>query len=163
MFFLTFSVDRESAEMVRRRADTKRFAIGVGLIIASLALGKLVLIPIVLWPGSNSWRIAMLAVYVFSWVLIPIGFYLAGKEGYRLAVSIYKEYQKKTLHKVRDDTAQAARRTVRAVKAPVTGTKRAAKRTTRIVKEKVEAGKENRQRRREERRRRRAENKKTRA
>ena len=149
--------------MVRRRADTRRFAIGVGLIIASLALGKLALFPIILWPGNNTWRIAMIAVYAFSWVLIPVGFYLAGMEGYRLAVSIYKEYQKKTLHKVKGDTAHAAKRTVRAVKVPVAGTKRAALRTTRSVKEKVEAGKENHRRRREERKRRRAEKKKPRA
>ena len=64
---------------------------GVILIAASLVLGKLLLIPLILFPGDKHWYVAMLVVYLFSWLMLIPGIVLAGIEGYRLVMTKYKD------------------------------------------------------------------------
>lgn len=105
--------------METKREVTVKFFIGVALIVISLILGKLVLIPILLFPGSTAWRTWMIIVYVFSWVLILTGIFLAGLEGFRLATHKYKEYQRRTVHTMKRTGRKAAHKTKRAAKKTV--------------------------------------------
>jgi len=102
---------------------TKRFITGLVLIIISLVLGKLVLIPVIIFPGSNTWRISMIAVYAISWLMIIPGIYLAGIEGYRLVKHKYKEYKHKTIHHVKEKSRNAAQKTVKVLRMPVKSSK----------------------------------------
>ena len=79
----------------------RSFIFGVILIAASLVLGKLLLIPLILFPGDKHWYVAMLVVYLFSWLMLIPGIVLAGIEGYRLVMSKYKDYQHKTVDQVK--------------------------------------------------------------
>ena len=94
---------------------TKKFVIGAILIGASLALGKLVLIPIIFFPGSNEWRASMLIVYIFSWVVLVIGIFMCGMEGYRFVKKVYKDYQQKTISQVKHHSKKAAQKTVEVI------------------------------------------------
>ena len=94
--------------METKQEVTKKFILGVILIVISLVLGKAVLIPIVLFPGSDAWRLSMIITYAFSWIIILIGIYLAGLEGWRLATHKYKEYHRRTIHKVKEKSKNAA-------------------------------------------------------
>ena len=81
----------ETKQVVR-----KKFMIGVGLIALSLIIGKLVLIPVIIFPGNKTWQVSMLIVYALSWIPLIVGIYLAGLEGYRLVTHKYKHYKKRT-------------------------------------------------------------------
>ncbi|MBW2997386.1 hypothetical protein KY349_03545 [Candidatus Woesearchaeota archaeon] len=105
--------------METKQEVTKNFVLGIVLIVVSLVLGKLVFVPIILFPGSEAWRIAMITVYVFSWIMLIPGVYLAGLEGYRLVTHKYKEYHRRTIHKVKEHSKRAARKTVDVLKRPV--------------------------------------------
>lgn len=98
---------------MERPALTLKFVIGAVLIITSLALGKLVLIPLLLFPGNTDWRNAMIAVYAFSWVMLLIGIYIAGVETYHFVKYKYKEYSKKTMHHVKNHSRNAVHQTAK--------------------------------------------------
>lgn len=103
-------------QLETKQEVTKKFTIGIILIITSIAIGKLILIPIILFPGSKSWRTAMIIVYACGWLLLIPGIWLAGLEGYRLVTHKYKEYRRKTVHHVKNGTRKAAQHTVRVAK-----------------------------------------------
>jgi uncharacterized membrane protein YqjE len=105
--------------METKQQVTKRFALGIALIIISLILGKLVLIPIIIFPDSYVWWTSMIIVYILSWVIILCGIYLAGIEGFRLINHKYSEYSKKTMTKMREGSRNMARSTVNALKKPI--------------------------------------------
>lgn len=94
-------------EKVREQA----FIVGIALIIASFILGKLVFIPLLLNPSNVIWRTATLIAYSLTWVMLFIGVWLAGKEGYQLVMEKYKERQRETLGAVRYHGRRAAERT----------------------------------------------------
>jgi uncharacterized protein YacL len=98
---------------------TKKLLFGVALILISLIIGKLVFIPIILFPQNTTWRISMIMVYAASWIMILFGIYLAGKEGYYLAKHKYHEYGRKTIEGVGRHSKNAAHRTVEAISHPV--------------------------------------------
>ncbi len=116
--------------METKRQATVKFFIGVVLIVISLILGKLALVPIIIFPSSSTWRTWMITLYAFSWMLILVGIYLAGLEGFRLATHKYKEYQRRTVYTVKQHGITAARKTKNAAHK----TKRAAKKTVRVLK-----------------------------
>ena len=133
--------------METKQEVTKKFIIGIVLIIASLVLGKVALIPIIVFPGDKTWGMIALVTYVFSWLIIVIGVLLAGVEGYRLATHKYKEYQRKTVDKVKDHGRKAVQHTGNAVrkvkehgKNAVHHGKRAAKQTANVIKHPVKQG-----------------------
>jgi len=109
---------------------TKKFLIGVVLIIISLILGKLVFIPIIFFPQSSTWRISMIIVYAASWMMILFGIYLAGKEGYYLAKHKYREYGRRTIEGVGRHSKTAAHVTVEAFRHPVKHSKETIMRIT---------------------------------
>ena len=123
--------------METKQEVTKKFVLGVVLIVLSLVLGKAVLIPLVIFPGSDAWRLAMIIVYAFSWIIIIIGIYLAGLEGWRLATHKYKEYHRRTVHKVKEHGRKAA------VKVK-NGGKHAARKTVEVLKKPVQRRREKR-------------------
>jgi hypothetical protein len=88
-------------------AVSRRFAAGIGLIIVSLVMGKLVLLPLVFAPTSAAWRAGAMIAYGISWVPLFVGVWLAGMEGYRLSVRLYKEYQLRVLRRVREGGQKA--------------------------------------------------------
>ena len=94
---------------------TKKFVIGAILVAVSLALGKLVLIPIIFFPGSDEWRISMLIIYIFSWAILVLGIYLCGMEGYRFVKRVYKDYQHRTITQVKHHSKKAAQKTVEVI------------------------------------------------
>jgi predicted DNA repair protein MutK len=121
----------------------KKFAVGLILIISSLVLGKLVLVPLILFPGNETVRIAMIVTYAFSWLLMIPGVYLAGREGLKLVQKKYKEYGQKTVSRVKEQS----KKTVTRVKQHSTKlkerslklkeqSKKAAQRTKKILKRK---------------------------
>lgn len=94
--------------MGTKQEVTKKFVLGIVLIVVSLVLGKAVLIPLILFPGSEVWRTSMILVYVFSWIILLAGIYLAGMEGWRLVTHKYMEYRARTVSKVREKSRNAA-------------------------------------------------------
>jgi hypothetical protein len=115
--------------VVNKRADTRKFVVGVALILISLVMGKIVLVPILVFPGDVPWLVGSVIFYAVSWIIIIVGVVLAGREGYRLAVRIYKDYQRKALGKVRDHGRRAARGAVVVMKKPIEGGRKLAART----------------------------------
>ena len=75
----------------------RSFIYGVILIAVSLVLGKLVLIPLILFPGDKHWYVAVFVVYIFSWLILITGIILTGIEGYKFVMEKYKGYQKRTV------------------------------------------------------------------
>ena len=115
---------------------TKKFTIGIVLIITSLAIGKLALVPLILFPASKSWRTAMIILYVCGWLLLIPGLFLAGMEGYRLVTHKYRHYKRKTVYHVKNGTRKAAHHTVRVAKKTGQHTVRIARNTKDITKTK---------------------------
>jgi hypothetical protein len=105
--------------METKKQVTTKFVIGAALIAASLALGKLVLIPIVIFPGNKTWQVSMFWTYLFSWAMFLPGLYLAGKEGWLLVTHKYKEYGDKTMCKVREHGRNVTEHTARVLEHPV--------------------------------------------
>jgi hypothetical protein len=112
--------------METKRSVTKRFVIGVSLIALSLVLGKIIFIPLVMFPGDRAWKTGMLITYIFSWAMLIPGIYLAGKDGYLLVTHKYREYGEKTINTMKkhgknaaEQTKKAAEQTVRVLKNPV--------------------------------------------
>jgi hypothetical protein len=105
--------------METKQQVTAKFITGVALIVISLILGKLVLIPLIIFPDDDAWKMAMLITYAASWVIIIVGIYLAGMEGWKLAAHKYIEYRQKTVSKVKEHGMKAARHTKRAAKRTV--------------------------------------------
>ncbi len=95
--------------METKQQVTRRFALGMIAIVASFIIGKLVWIPIMLFP-SQALVQSMAIVYIFSWFLMLWGIYLAGMEGYKLITHKYKEYRAKTAQKMREHGKRVASR-----------------------------------------------------
>ncbi|MBU2561803.1 MAG: hypothetical protein KKD17_05895 [Nanoarchaeota archaeon] len=87
---------------------TKKFIIGMVLMVSSLVIGKLVIIPLIMLPGSNGLKMSMLIIYITSWIMMLMGIGLAGWEGYRLVTHKYREYKQKTIHQVKHHSKRAA-------------------------------------------------------
>ena len=113
---------------------TRKFMWGVGIIIFSLILGKLVLVPIFIFPTNATLRLVMILIYIFSWIIMFIGMFLAGVEGYRLATHKYKHYQKKTIHHVKSGVKKTHNHAVNHTKKAVKHTKNAIHKTKRSAK-----------------------------
>jgi len=94
--------------METKKQVTQKFIIGVVMIITSLVIGKVALIPLIIFPGDRSWQFAMLISYLIGWIILLIGIGLAGVEGYRLATHKYKAYKKKTIRNVKNHSKNAA-------------------------------------------------------
>ena len=105
--------------MEETKQFTRKFAVGIALIIFSFVLGKLVLIPMIFFPDSTAWGISMIMVYIFSWSVMIVGIFLAGIEGFRFVMSRYKEYKKKTVTTVKDKSKKVASSTVNVLKRPM--------------------------------------------
>lgn len=117
---------------------SRRFLVGVGLIIASLVLGKLVLIPLLVFPDSRAWRIGSIVAYLATWVMLVPGLGLAGMEGYRLSKRLYKDYRRRALVGVRTGSRLAARGAVKVVKTPVQVAPKVARGAVKVVKTPVQ-------------------------
>jgi len=102
--------------IIQSQQRRKDFVVGIVLIILSLALGKLVLIPLVIFPGNTQWQISMFIVYTFSWLMLIVGIYFAGTEGLHIVKHAYKDYQRKTVHKVKYHSKRAAQRTAHVIR-----------------------------------------------
>jgi uncharacterized protein YacL len=87
-----FMVNYDIMDIETKEQVTRKFIFGIILIVVSLVLGKIVLIPLILFPGSDVWWYSMLIVYILSWIIFIPGIYLTGLEGYRLVMRKYKEY-----------------------------------------------------------------------
>ncbi|MBI4150323.1 hypothetical protein HY488_02870 [Candidatus Woesearchaeota archaeon] len=94
----------------------KLFIIGITLIIASFILGKLVFIPLLFKPSDTFWRAMVLIAYGITWIMLFLGIWFAGREGYCMVIEKYREHQRKTLHAVKYHGARAARKTYHMVK-----------------------------------------------
>ena len=84
-----------------------RFWVGVVLIIANFIIGFLAkLIPLLYFKigyySLNVWIWVGFGVYAFSWLMLLVGVYLCGKEGYDYAVGKYREYQRRTVQSIKD-------------------------------------------------------------
>ncbi|MBN1544326.1 hypothetical protein JW898_02585 [Candidatus Woesearchaeota archaeon] len=97
--------------METKQEVTNKFIVGLTLIIASLVIGKLVLIPIILFTQNLKWESAMIITYIFSWVILFTGIGFAGWEGYRLVTHKYREYQRRTIEQVKHHSRKAAEHT----------------------------------------------------
>lgn len=105
--------------METKQQLTKKFILGVVIIIVSLILGKLVLIPFFLFPLSFTAKWTLLIIYILTWPMMFVGIYFAGMEGYRLATHKYKEYKKRTIYRVKTTSKKAAEHTKRVLKHPI--------------------------------------------
>ena len=126
-------------ELETKQQVTRKFITGVVIMVLSLVLGKLVLIPIIFFP-TREWKIAMLIVYLFSWVMMLGGIGLAGLEGYRLVTHKYKHYKRKTINHVKNGSKKAAhhmkKHSKKAARKVKKHSKKAAKKTKKAVKKK---------------------------
>ncbi|MBW2971529.1 hypothetical protein KY359_00705 [Candidatus Woesearchaeota archaeon] len=120
-------------QMDTKQEVTRKFIIGMVMIVASLVIGKLILIPLFLFPGSNGTKMTILIVYICSWLMMLAGVGLAGWEGYRLATHKYREYKKKTIEHVKHHSKRAAETAVHHTKQAVNHTKNAAYKTKEIA------------------------------
>ncbi len=141
--------------MRERRQTTGAFFIGVALIVASLVMGKAVLVPIIVFPASNAWRIGAFVAYGVSWVVMLAGIALAGREGYRITVEAYRDYRRRALGHVARGGRKAAQGAATALKRPVESGRRTARRTADLVNKPLRARKAARLRKRRKRKRRR--------
>ncbi len=94
-----------------------RFWVGVALIIANFIIGFLAkVIPLLYYKigyySLNVWIWIGFSVYAFSWLMLLVGVYLCGREGYNYAVTKYKEYQLRTVQSIKDQS----QRTVSTIK-----------------------------------------------
>ena len=89
----------------------KKFVVGIVLIVLSLLIGKLALIPLILFPTDEQWRNSMVAVYIFSWAILIPGIYFAGIEGYKLVHHKYREYHQKTISHMKHHGGRMAAKT----------------------------------------------------
>jgi len=116
---------------------TKKFIVGVVVIISSFVIAKLLLIPLFMFPGNATVKLWVIITYIFTWVMFVVGVALAGWEGYRLATHKYREYKKKTVDHVKKQSKKAAQNVKRhsrnAAKSVKKHTKKAAKRTKRVA------------------------------
>jgi hypothetical protein len=119
---------------------SRRFGAGIALIIASLVLGKLVLIPLLLFPDSHAWRVGSIVAYLVTWVMLVPGLALAGTEGYRLSRRLYKDYRRRTLVRVRAGGRRAALGAVKVARRPVQDVRKVARGTVELVKKPVAGG-----------------------
>ena len=126
--------DEETARLSRR------FVAGLVLIVLSLVLGKLVLIPLLLFPESQAWRVGSIVAYLVTWVMLVPGLALSGMEGYRLASRLYKDYRRRALRRVRAGGALAARGAVKVVRTPVAGGRKVALGAVKVARRPVEGG-----------------------
>ena len=94
---------------------TRKFMLGVILIIVSLVIGKIVLIPLIVFNDSEKWRTAAIIVYIFGWIILIPGILLAGVEGYCLVKHKYRKYRAKTVGHVKVGTQKTVDHTVRIV------------------------------------------------
>ena len=99
--------------ITEEQKQRKYFIAGIILVLTSLVLGKLVLIPLFIFPGNKQWQMGMFMIYAFSWVILVLGIYLAGNEGTKLARAIYKSYQEKTVNQVKHHSKRAAKKNSR--------------------------------------------------
>jgi len=111
---------------------TKKFVVGVVMIIISFALGKLVFIPIIIFPSNATWRTSMIFIYIFSWLMLLLGVAIAGVEGYKLAKHKYREYSEKTINHVKNHSKNAAYHTARVAGMTVDAIRRPIQKTGRI-------------------------------
>ena len=119
------------------KTEQQRFIIGITLIIASLILGKIAFIPLFFQPFNTFWRITSFAAYGLTWVMLFLGIWFAGKEGYHLVMEKIKEKKQRTIHLVKQhgrQAAQNAQKTIHAVKQRV---KRHKKQGTKEIKDGV--------------------------
>jgi predicted DNA repair protein MutK len=105
--------------METKQQLTKKFILGVVIIVVSLILGKLIFIPFILFPLSYDVKWILLIIYILTWPLMFVGIYFAGMEGYRLATHKYKEYKKRTIYRVKTSSKKAAEHTKRVLKYPI--------------------------------------------
>ncbi len=96
-------------KMCMEETRHKRFIIGITFIIASFILGKLVFIPLLIRPESSMWRTMVFVGYLGTWILLFLGIWLAGREGYAIVKEKYREQRQKTVSLVRDRSVRAAR------------------------------------------------------
>ncbi|HII72641.1 TPA: hypothetical protein HA265_07835 [Candidatus Woesearchaeota archaeon] len=102
--------------METRQEVTKKLIIGAVIIIVSLIIGKLVLIPLFIFPGDEKWALAMFWVYVLSWVILLIGVLIAGMEGYKLAMHRYRDIKTRSIDSVKRGGRKVGQKSVQAVK-----------------------------------------------
>lgn len=67
---------------------SKRFYIGIFLIITNFIVGKLAL-PFFAWDVKLG-----TAIYLFSWLMLFAGLYLSGREGWHMAKFYYHQWKK---------------------------------------------------------------------
>ncbi len=84
--------------METKQEVTNKLVIGALLILFSLILGKLVLVPLFMFPGNKTWAVWMFWTYLFSWVPLVIGLIIAGVEGYKLAMHKYRTIKKRSIY-----------------------------------------------------------------
>lgn len=113
---------------------THKFMIGVGMIIASLIMGKIVLIPIILFPTNKQISLIMIIIYLITWPIMLTGIWLAGVEGYRLATHKYKKYKDKTVYHVKEGSKKAVHHVKEGSIKAVNHTRYAAKKTVETIK-----------------------------
>ncbi len=86
---------------MNQNKNRARFIAGITLITASLILGKLVFIPLLFYPANAVWKVSMIIAYGITWIMLLIGVWFAGKEGYHLVMNRYEDQKRKTVHAVK--------------------------------------------------------------
>jgi hypothetical protein len=114
-------------ELQTKKEVTKKFVIGIIIIIVSFIIGKVVFLPMIFFPGDSRWKLGMLIIYITSWLMLLFGILLTGVEGYRLATRKYRLIQHRTVLHVK-------RGSIRAAGAMASTGKHAARHTARVTK-----------------------------
>ncbi|MBT5021530.1 hypothetical protein HOK51_09770 [Candidatus Woesearchaeota archaeon] len=96
-------MDQDSINAQLEPTHSRRFLIGVLLIIISLVMGKLVPLIYLVKPSKLS-LIINGSVYAFSWLILFVGVYLCGREGLATAERLYYDFQRKSINQVKTHT-----------------------------------------------------------
>ena len=75
----------------------KKFLIGIILIISNFIVGKIAI------PIFAIHKAIGVFVYLFSWLMLFVGLYLSGREGWYYSKFYYKQYKKNLRMKIKEN------------------------------------------------------------
>jgi len=97
-----------------------KFWIGVILFVGNFIVGKMATLLFIINYNKEVWRSFSIALYAFSWIMLFVGGYLVGKEGWQYMVKVSKEYQTRTVETIKGQSQKTYYKVREGVKRSIT-------------------------------------------